>query len=140
MTELSSEKLNWLENLMYKRDTFERQIAVRRYELEELAKKTPNVEKHPSVAVEINKFVMNMDVDPQLDNLVKRKKVIDRLFEGLAKSDEHGDLYKMAFIHYIECPYNSWQNTAEAICVSKSQVYRMRYTLLGMLAKQLGEI
>ena len=81
MTELSSDKLKWLESLMYERDTFERQIAIRRYELEELAKNTiPKVEGNPSVAVEINKFVMKMDVDPQLNNLVKRKKVI-------AKSD-----------------------------------------------------
>lgn len=141
LTEISGDKLKWLESLLYEHDTYRRQIAIRKYELNERAENgTPEIQKQPSTVSQIENFVIRMDSDPRLNNLIKRKSAIDYLFGVLGDSEQHADLYKMAIIHFKECPYNSWQNTAEAICVSKSQVYRMRYTFLEMLAKLLGEV
>lgn len=141
MTELTSNKLKWLESLLYEHDSYRRQIAIRKYELEERSPNdTPEIQKHPSTVSQIENFVIKMDSDPRLSILIKRKSAIDYLLGVLKQSEQHKLLYQMAIIHFKECPYNSWHNTADEICVSVSQVYRMRYALLEMLAKLLGEI
>lgn len=141
MTELTSDKLKWLESLIYEHDSYRRLITIRKYELEEREpNNTPEIQKQPSTVSQIENFVIKMDSDPRLSNLIRRKNAIDYLFGVLQTNEQHELLYKMAIIHFKECPYNSWPDTADAINVSRSQVYRMRYALLGMLAKLLGEI
>lgn len=137
--ELDKTDLRWLEDKFKRHRQLDKEIAVRKEELS-IKKADTNIgggkSNIPSSPVEIQ--VMRSMSDEYIREREKWKKAIYKVFHNCDEDSQK--IIRMKY--WSEESYLSWEEIGEkpGINKSKSQMYRLRYSILKSFAEEIGYI
>lgn len=136
MHDLSSADLKWLEERFANYEHYEKEITRRKFELNyKPENQTPEIQKQPSTQSQVENFVIKVTMDDYINDRLRWKNGVERVM-----NKANDDLNEMIVCKFKEYPYYSWEEVACHLNHSTAKIYRMRYKVLYMLAKEIDYI
>lgn len=136
--ELSKRRLAELDELFEDYQTIDHDIRVREYELDHpIPEQDDNIGGGRStiIARPQERIAINRDDDRRLQYLYKLKQDCATVVAMMDESQ-----YSLYQLRYQHSGYYSWAEVADQLHIGRSAVYRKRFALLSLLAKQRGLI
>ncbi|HJF33280.1 MAG TPA: hypothetical protein K8V56_16075 [Sporosarcina psychrophila] len=137
MFELSRDDLVWLEDKFYRYNQLDREVAIRKEELK-IKEEDTNIGggKTNFAGNPIETQVIKEQSDEFILTRQKWKQSIDSVY--LTSSEEVKQIISKKY--WSDESYMNWEDIGKIHCMSKSQVYRVRYRVLERFAKLIGYI
>ena len=137
MFELSRDDLVWLEDKFYGYNQLDREVAIRKEELK-IKEEDTNIGggKTNFAGNPIETQVIKEQSDEFILTRQKWKQSIDSVY--LTSSEEVKQIISKKY--WSDESYMNWEDIGKIHCMSKSQVYRVRYRVLERFAKLIGYI
>ena len=137
MFELSRDDLVWLEDKFYRYNQLDREVAIRKEELK-IKEEDTNIGggKTNFAGNPIETQVIKEQSDEFILARQKWKQSIDSVY--LTSSEEVKQIISKKY--WSDESYMNWEDIGKIHCMSKSQVYRVRYRVLERFAKLIGYI
>ena len=136
--ELSKRRLAELDELFEDYQTIDHDIRVREYELDHpIPEQDDNIGGGRStvIARPQERIAIKRDDDRRLQYLYKLKQDCHAVVAAMDESQ-----YSLYQLRYQHGGYYSWAEVADQLHIGRSAVYRKRFALLSLLAKQRGII
>ena len=136
MDKLTPTDLKWLEERFAGYLDFGKEITRRKFELNYKPENaTPEIQKQPSTQSQVENFVIKVTMDDYINDRIRW---INGVEEVLKKCNS--ELKELIECKFFEYPYYSWEDVGRHLHHSTAKVYRMRYKVMLMLAKEIDYI
>lgn len=137
MFELDKTDLHWLEDKFERYNQFDREIAIRKQELDI---KEPDFNVGGGKSNIPSSPVENKVIKYQSDAFIKNRQNWKKAIKDTYIESESKEQQIIREKYWGQLSYLSWEEIGQRHNISKSQAYRLRYTILEKFAKKIGYI